>query len=78
MKQYFLLKCALICFLTINVSFAENAKEQNKAEVKKTAHLSVDQRANELPSIAVTYEVRNSSQKQDWFMDRKKKCDFDI
>lgn len=72
MKQYFLLKCALICFFTINLSLAANPEEQNKVDVKKTAHLSIDKNANELPSIAVIYEARNSSQKQDWFMDRKK------
>jgi hypothetical protein len=72
MKQYFLLKCALICFLSINVSLAHNAEEHNSAEVKKTAQLSMDQSSSDFPSIAVTYEVRTSNQKQDWFMDRKK------
>lgn len=63
----FLLHSLFICFLSINVSFAQSADEKDKTEIKASTYQSVDQ----LPSISVKYVVQNITQKNEWFMDRK-------
>jgi len=77
MMRKIALLSSMICLFTMQLAIAANShehgKESNHSAQMQPLKTEQSELANQvsLPSISVKYELQNSTQKMDWFMDRK-------
>lgn len=70
---------SIACLFTVQLAVGANGHEHEKVQNQSAQMQSVKAEQSEianqgnLPSISVKYELKSSTQKMDWFMDRKPK-----
>lgn len=77
MMRKIALLTSISCLFTMQLAIAANShnheKDSNESAKAVKAEQSEISNQVSLPSISVKYELQNSTQKMDWFMDRKPK-----
>lgn len=71
MNKNFVLQLLLICFLSVTLPAKGNPQEITSNNSMRSTYQPTNQDTLGLPTLSVRYEVRNASQNQEWFMDRK-------
>lgn len=71
MNKNYVPQLLLICFFCVNLPVNGNPLEKTNTDSMQSTYQLINQDTLGLPTLSVRYEVRNASQSQEWFMDRK-------